>query len=68
MEKLVILFMILLFAVGLTSVAIYSDDGIQSDTTEMKDTTQQIINAANTQMETFGGGTGAGTGTGGVTP
>ncbi|EFV75040.1 MULTISPECIES: hypothetical protein [Cytobacillus] len=55
MEKLVILLMILLFAVGLTSKTIYEDNGVQSDAMDMKDNTQTIIKNANTQMSQFGG-------------
>lgn len=54
MEKLLILLMVVLFAVGLTSQTIFDNDGMQADAVEMKDNTQAIIGDANTQMETFG--------------
>ncbi|MEK5217701.1 hypothetical protein [Psychrobacillus sp. FSL H8-0487] len=54
MEKLLILLMIVLFAVGLTSQTIFDDEGMQADAVEMKDNTQEIIGAANDQMAQFG--------------
>ena len=57
MEKLLILLMIVLFAVGLTSQTIFDDEGMQSDADEMKTNTQNIIGNANHQMTDFGGTT-----------
>lgn len=54
MEKLLILLMIVLFAVGLTSKTIFDDNGMQKDAVEMKDNTQKIIGDANEQMANFG--------------
>lgn len=54
MEKLLILLMVVLFAVGLTSQTIFDDGGMQADAKEMKDNTQEIISGANSQMEGFG--------------
>lgn len=54
MEKLLILLMIVLFAVGLTSQTIFDNNGMQADAVEMKDNTQKIIGDANKQMEIFG--------------
>lgn len=53
MDKLLTLFLIVLFTVGITTNTIFSDDGMQTDAVEMKDNTQAIISDANTQMETF---------------
>ncbi len=53
MEKLLILLMIVLFAVGLTSKTIFDDNGMQKDAVEMKDNTQKIIGDANEQMANF---------------
>ncbi|MFS0783390.1 hypothetical protein [Bacillus sp. 1P06AnD] len=55
MEKLIILLMILLFAVGLTTKTIYDDKGVQSDAVKMKENTQHIISNANDKMVDFGG-------------
>jgi hypothetical protein len=54
MEKLLILLMVVLFAVGLTSQTIFDEDGMQADAEDMKDNTQEIIGDANEQMENFG--------------
>ncbi|MCM3164133.1 MULTISPECIES: hypothetical protein [Bacillaceae] len=56
MEKLLILLMILLFAVGITNSTIFDEDGIHTDAIDMKDNTQDIVQSANDSMETFGGG------------
>ena len=56
MEKLLILLMIVLFAVGLTSQTIFDDEGMQADAADMKDNTQEIIGNANDQMTSFGTG------------
>ncbi|WP_282155746.1 hypothetical protein [Cytobacillus gottheilii] len=55
MDKLFVLLMVVLFAVGLTSQSIFDEDGMQADALEMKDNTQEIIGDANSQMENFGG-------------
>ncbi|MCM3164134.1 MULTISPECIES: hypothetical protein [Bacillaceae] len=57
MEKLLILLMVLLFAVGITNSTIFDENGIQTDAVEMKDNTQNIVKDANDSMETFGGAT-----------
>ncbi|MEK5217702.1 hypothetical protein [Psychrobacillus sp. FSL H8-0487] len=57
MEKLLILLMIVLFAVGLTSQTIFDDEGMQADAVDMKDNTQEILGDANAQMAQFGGST-----------
>ncbi len=55
MDKLLVLLMIVLFAVGLTSITIFQSDGLQQDALTMKDSTLTIIKDANTQMDTFTG-------------
>jgi len=53
MDKLLIFLMIILFAVGVTSQTIFQSDGLQSDSINMKDKTQTIIEEANTEMDNF---------------
>ncbi|QVY63939.1 MULTISPECIES: hypothetical protein [Bacillaceae] len=55
MEKLFILFMLLLFAVVITNGTIFDEGGIQSDAIEMKSNTQSVLQEANTQMVNFEG-------------
>ena len=60
MDKLLIFLMIILFAVGVTSQTIFQSDGLQSDSINMKNKTQTIIDEANTTMDDFSnGGTGS---------
>lgn len=62
MEKLFVVLMILLFAVGLTSQTIFNSDGIQNDAVDMKTSTQDIVQEANEQMNSFSSSGGTGTG------
>jgi len=48
--------MIILFAVGVTSQTIFQSDGLQSDSINMKNKTQTIIDEANTTMDDFSNG------------
>jgi len=45
--------MIVLFAVGLTSITIFQSDGLQQDALSMKGSTQGIIDDAEEQMNDF---------------
>jgi len=45
--------MIVLFAVGLTSITIFQSDGLQQDALTMKDSTLGIIKEADQQMNDF---------------
>ncbi len=53
MDKLLVLLMIVLFAVGLTSITIFQSDGLQQDALTMKDSTLGIIKEADQQMNDF---------------
>lgn len=53
MDKLLVLLMIVLFAVGLTSITIFQSDGLQQDALTMKTSTQSIVKDAETQMDEF---------------
>lgn len=46
--------MIILFVVGVVSLTIYSEDGLQKDATDMQETTQKTIQDANDTLVDFG--------------
>lgn len=54
MGKLVTFLMLLLFTVVIVNTVVFSEDGIQNDANEMKNTTQTTISEANTKLLNFG--------------
>jgi len=55
MEKLFLLFMIVVFAVSLTIKSVYADDGLQKDAIDMKNKTSSMMSDANSELSTYGG-------------